>query len=158
MADFKPDRRFKLVLIGDAESGKSCCLLRFANDTFTPTYITTIGTDFKVRSVDLDGKKIKLEVWDTAGHQRFRTITSSCYHGAQGIVFFYDVTDRNSFISVRNWLAQAQMFVLKYTLIKLSRQFLNIAIFYLHQGSSSRCEQTDCRKQVRYGVRAHRFS
>jgi len=56
--------------------GKSCLLLRFSDDSFTPSFITTIGIDFKIRTIELDGKRIKLQIWDTAGQERFRTITT----------------------------------------------------------------------------------
>jgi Ras-related protein Rab-8A len=57
--------------------GKTCLLLRYANDSFSPTFITTIGIDFKIKTIDVDGKRIKLQIWDTAGQERFRTITTS---------------------------------------------------------------------------------
>ncbi|CAE7383175.1 rab8A [Symbiodinium microadriaticum] len=76
---------------------------------FSPTFITTIGIDFKIKNIQLDGKRIKLQIWDTAGQERFRTITTSYFRGAQGILLVYDVTDRQSFTSIRNWVAQIQM-------------------------------------------------
>jgi len=79
-------------------------LLRFADDTYTESYISTIGVDFKIRTVELDGKTIKLQIWDTAGQERFRTITSSDYRGAHGIIVVYDVTDVDSFNNVKQWL------------------------------------------------------
>ena len=60
--------------------GKSCLLLRFSDDSFTPSFITTIGIDFKIRTIELDGKRIKLQIWDTAGQERFRTITTGKYY------------------------------------------------------------------------------
>mmetsp|Transcript_2244 Transcript_2244/g.6665 ORF Transcript_2244/g.6665 Transcript_2244/m.6665 type:complete len:208 (-) Transcript_2244:296-919(-) len=100
------DYLFKLLLIGDSGVGKSCLLLRFADDTYTDSYISTIGVDFKIRTVDLEGKTIKLQIWDTAGQERFRTITSSYYRGAHGIIIVYDVTDMDSFNNVKQWLSE----------------------------------------------------
>ncbi|KAJ7554214.1 hypothetical protein O6H91_06G131500 [Diphasiastrum complanatum] len=98
------DYLFKLLLIGDSGVGKSCLLLRFADDSYLESYISTIGVDFKIRTVELDGKSIKLQIWDTAGQERFRTITSSYYRGAHGIIVVYDVTDQESFNNVKQWL------------------------------------------------------
>ena len=94
--------QIKLLLIGDSGVGKSCCLLRFSEDSFTPSFITTIGIDFKIRTIELDGKRVKLQIWDTAGQERFRTITTAYYRGAMGILLVYDVTDERSFNSERN--------------------------------------------------------
>ncbi|XP_033141721.1 ras-related protein RABD2c isoform X2 [Brassica rapa] len=123
------DYLFKLLLIGDSGVGKSCLLLRFADDSYLDSYISTIGVDFvslfhllivyaliilkisfcndnlqKIRTVEQDGKTIKLQIWDTAGQERFRTITSSYYRGAHGIIVTYDVTDQESFNNVKQWL------------------------------------------------------
>ncbi|BHF72348.1 hypothetical protein SprV_0401541200 [Sparganum proliferum] len=89
------DYLYKLLLIGDSGVGKSCLLLRFADDTYTETYISTIGVDF---------------IWDTAGQERFRTITSSYYRGAHGIILVYDITDAESFSNVTMWLSEVERY------------------------------------------------
>ena len=107
MAAARPfDLQIKLLMIGDSAVGKTSLLLRYANDTFSSTFITTIGIDFKIKTVDLDGRRVKLQIWDTAGQEQFRTITRSYFRGAQGIVLVYDITDRGTFNSVRSWMAQ----------------------------------------------------
>ncbi|XP_074301795.1 ras-related protein RABD1-like [Silene latifolia] len=98
------DFLFKLLLIGDSSVGKSCLLLRFADDSYVDSYISTIGVDFKIRTTELEGKSVKLQIWDTAGQERFRTITSSYYRGAHGIIIVYDVTEMESFNNVKQWL------------------------------------------------------
>jgi Ras-related protein Rab-1A len=87
---------------------QSCLLLRFADDTFTESYLSTIGVDFKIRTIDLEDKTIKLQIWDTAGQERFRTITTSYYRGAHGILVAYDITARESFQNVKQWLHEAR--------------------------------------------------
>lgn len=98
------DFLIKLLLIGDSGVGKSCLLLRFSDDSFTTSFITTIGIDFKIKTIELDGKRIKLQIWDTAGQERFRTITTAYYRGAMGILLVYDVIDEQSFQNIRNWI------------------------------------------------------
>ncbi|XP_013411313.1 ras-related protein Rab-35 isoform X2 [Lingula anatina] len=84
--------------------GKSSLLLRFADNTFSGTYITTIGVDFKIRTIEVNGEKVKLQIWDTAGQERFRTITSTYYRGTHGVIVVYDVTSGESFANVKRWL------------------------------------------------------
>ncbi|CAG8569326.1 13293_t:CDS:2 [Acaulospora morrowiae] len=95
------DYLIKLLLIGDSGVGKSCLLLRFSDDSFTPSFITTIGIDFKIRTIELDGKRIKLQIWDTAGQEPY-------YRGAMGILLVYDVTDERSFNNIRNWFSNIE--------------------------------------------------
>lgn len=94
----------KLLTIGDSAVGKTCLISQFARDSFNPNFITTIGIDYKIKEVDIDGARFKLLIWDTAGQERFRTITSSYYRGAHGIIVVYDVTDNESFNNVKQWL------------------------------------------------------
>eukprot|EP00743_Colponemidia_sp_Colp-15_P000747 GILK01000826.1.p1 GENE.GILK01000826.1~~GILK01000826.1.p1 ORF type:complete len:205 (+),score=29.79 GILK01000826.1:166-780(+) len=104
------DYLFKLVLIGDSGVGKSCLLLRFADDAFTESYISTIGVDFRFRTIPIEKKTIKLQIWDTAGQERFRTITSAYYRGADGIIMVYDVTNKESFDHVEEWLSEVNRY------------------------------------------------
>ena len=126
------DFLIKLLIIGDSGVGKSCLLLRFSDDSFTTSFITTIGflispffsslcfdrIDFKIKTIEIEGKRIKLQIWDTAGHfltqlslsfsisgqERFRTITTAYYRGAMGILLVYDVTEEDSFKNIKNWI------------------------------------------------------
>ncbi|KAL0479752.1 Ras-related protein Rab [Acrasis kona] len=98
------DLSIKLLVIGDSGVGKSCLLLRYIDDTFTSQFTSTIGIDFKVRTLEVDDKKIKCQIWDTAGQDRFRTITNVYYRDAQGILIVYDVTDSKSFEGLRYWI------------------------------------------------------
>lgn len=68
----------------------------------------TIGVDFKIRNNEVDGKVIKLQIWDTAGQERFKTITSSYYKGAHGIIVTYDITDRESFSAIQTWMQEVE--------------------------------------------------
>jgi small GTP-binding protein len=103
------DYLFKLLLIGDSGVGKSCLLLRFAEGSFSDSFMSTIGVDFKIKSLQFeDGKVVKLQIWDTAGQERFRTITSSYYRGAHGIIIVFDVTDEESFKNVTSWISEIE--------------------------------------------------
>ncbi|CAD6196179.1 unnamed protein product [Caenorhabditis auriculariae] len=95
---------FKLLLIGDSGVGKTCILYRFSDDAFNTTFISTIGIDFKIKTIELKGKKVKLQIWDTAGQERFHTITTSYYRGAMGIMLVYDITNAKSFDNIAKWL------------------------------------------------------
>ncbi|KAJ4458540.1 putative Ras-related protein RAB1BV [Paratrimastix pyriformis] len=98
------DILLKLLLIGDSSVGKTCLLLRFTENTYANTFIATIGIDFKVKTVDIDGKRVKLQIWDTAGQEQYRSIQKAYYRGAAGIMLVYDSTVRSSFESIDNWM------------------------------------------------------
>jgi len=100
------DYILKILLIGDSGVGKSSLMFRFVDDSFDESYRDTIGVDFKIRTLDIDGNSVKLHIWDTAGQERFRTLTSSYYRGAHGIFIVYDVTDPVSFTNVRQWIPE----------------------------------------------------
>ncbi|XP_071692883.1 ras-related protein RABC1-like [Rutidosis leptorrhynchoides] len=104
------DYLFKLLLIGDSGVGKSSLLLSFTSLNAIEDLSPTIGVDFKVKYVTIGGKKLKLAIWDTAGQERFRTLTSSYYRGAQGIIMVYDVTRRETFTNLSDvWANEIDM-------------------------------------------------
>eukprot|EP00755_Sulcionema_specki_P017836 Sspe_Gene.65352::Locus_38697_Transcript_1_1_Confidence_1.000_Length_728::g.65352::m.65352/K07910/RAB18; Ras-related protein Rab-18 len=117
MAEF--DMTFKLLLVGDSGVGKSSILLRFTEDVFEDDIGATIGVDFKVKYLNVKGKRLKLTVWDTAGQERFRTITSSYYRGAHGVILVYDVTDRESFDHLSTWLGEVESYKTFPNMVKL---------------------------------------
>ena len=100
----------KLLIIGDSSVGKSNFLFQFIENKFTDTHIATIGFDFKSQKVTLPNSKqvVKLQIWDTAGQDRFRTITKTYYKGSHGVILVYDVCDERSFGNVKNWVNQIE--------------------------------------------------
>ena len=99
---------FKVLLLGNSNVGKSSLFLRFVDDIWNDTFVPTIGVDFKIKTFDIDEKKIKMQIWDTAGQERFKNIIASYYRGAHGILLLYDVTDRDSFKNLNNWLIEIE--------------------------------------------------
>nr|XP_013804687.1 PREDICTED: ras-related protein Rab-18 [Apteryx mantelli mantelli] len=94
-------------------------LLRFTDDTFDPELAATIGVDFKVKTISVDGNKAKLAIWDTAGQERFRTLTPSYYRGAQGVILVYDVTRRDTFVKLDNWLNELETYCTRNDIVKM---------------------------------------
>lgn len=128
------DYMFKLLIIGNSSVGKTSFLFRYADDSFTSAFVSTVGIDFKVKTVFRHDKRVKLQIWvsgsqewmwlpsrnvffrisslkscslsisqDTAGQERYRTITTAYYRGAMGFILMYDVTNEDSFNSVQDW-------------------------------------------------------
>uniref|UniRef100_A0A182P478 Ras-related protein Rab-43 n=1 Tax=Anopheles epiroticus TaxID=199890 RepID=A0A182P478_9DIPT len=104
------DFLFKIVLIGDSGTGKTCIVQRFKSGTFAESHGNTIGVDFSMKTVSVDGKKVKLQIWDTAGQERFRTITQSYYRSANGVLIVYDITKRSSFLSLQRWIDEVRRY------------------------------------------------
>ena len=99
---------FKVLLLGNSNVGKSSLFLRFVDDIWNDTFVPTIGVDFKIKTFNIDDKKIKMQIWDTAGQERFKNIIASYYRGAHGILLLYDVTDKDSFKNLSNWLIEIE--------------------------------------------------
>lgn len=102
------DFLFKIILVGDSNVGKTCVVQSFKSGIFVEKQQNTIGVDFSVRTLDIDGKKVKMQVWDTAGQERFRTITQSYYRSAHGAIVAYDITRRSTFESVPQWIREVE--------------------------------------------------
>lgn len=104
------DHMLKLLIIGDSGVGKSSLLLRFCDDDFKENQLSTIGVDFKTKYMTVGGAKLKLAIWDTAGQERFRTLTSSYYRGAQGIIFVYDCTKKSTYEHLSYWQEEVKKY------------------------------------------------
>jgi len=110
---------FKVLLLGDSGVGKSSILMRYIDGCFNGGYLATIEIDFKVKTLECEGQAVKLQVWDTAGQEKFRTITKAYYRGCNGIFVIYDVTNSSSFANVENWVREARQQASKETRIIL---------------------------------------
>ena len=98
---------YKVLLLGDSSVGKTCFLLRYCDKSFQDAHLSTIGLDYRLKTLTLKNKKsIKLQIWDTAGEDRFRAITKNYYKGANGIILIYDVTNLQTYENVKNWITQ----------------------------------------------------
>ena len=96
---------YKLLLLGDSTVGKTCFLLRYTDDTFLDMHMATIGLDYRLKTLILDDHKIvKIQLWDTAGQDKFRAITRNYYKGARGIILIYDVTNVKSYENIKKWI------------------------------------------------------
>eukprot|EP00930_Biecheleria_cincta_P072882 TRINITY_DN60223_c0_g1_i1.p1 TRINITY_DN60223_c0_g1~~TRINITY_DN60223_c0_g1_i1.p1 ORF type:complete len:214 (+),score=37.68 TRINITY_DN60223_c0_g1_i1:55-696(+) len=104
----KYDYLFKFIIIGDAGSGKSCLLHQFIENKFKKGSSHTIGVEFGSKIITVGGRNIKLQIWDTAGQERYRSVTRSYYRGAAGALIVYDITSRESYNHLVNWLADAR--------------------------------------------------
>mmetsp|Transcript_26681 Transcript_26681/g.48061 ORF Transcript_26681/g.48061 Transcript_26681/m.48061 type:complete len:199 (-) Transcript_26681:1100-1696(-) len=102
------DKLVKLLIIGDSCVGKTSILLRFADDNFSTSHLATVGIDIKNKTFELDGENIRLQVWDSAGQERFHSIAASFYKGAMGILLVYDCTNEESFRNIGKWLHSIQ--------------------------------------------------
>jgi len=102
------DYLFKFIIIGDAGAGKSCLLHQFIENRYKKGSSHTIGVEFGSKIIHVGGRNIKLQIWDTAGQERYRSVTRSYYRGAAGALIVYDITNRDSYNHLINWLADAR--------------------------------------------------
>eukprot|EP00033_Pygsuia_biforma_P002237 GCRY01002477.1.p1 GENE.GCRY01002477.1~~GCRY01002477.1.p1 ORF type:complete len:212 (-),score=37.61 GCRY01002477.1:769-1404(-) len=103
------DYLFKFICIGNSGVGKSCILHQFIDKKFKEDSTHTIGVEFGSKVVEVgEGQTVKLQIWDTAGQERFRSVTRSYYRGAAGALLVYDITSRESYNQLNNWLTDAR--------------------------------------------------
>mmetsp|Transcript_39858 Transcript_39858/g.100460 ORF Transcript_39858/g.100460 Transcript_39858/m.100460 type:complete len:203 (-) Transcript_39858:113-721(-) len=110
---------FKYIIVGDTAVGKSCLLLQFTDKRFQPIHDLTIGVEFGTRTVNIDGNRVKLQIWDTAGQEKFRSITRSYYRGAAGALLVYDITRRETFEHLTSWLEDCRQYSNEHIVIML---------------------------------------
>ena len=105
------DYKLQLIIIGDSGCGKTSFMDRYCDGQYRVSYNATVGIDFKVKTViSSNNKRVKLQIWDTAGQEKFNSITTAYYRNARGVVIMYDVTRANTFENVRKWLALVSQF------------------------------------------------
>ena len=102
------DRVYKLLLIGESNVGKTSIILRYTENEFKTSGISTCGVDVKCKYVSLDNTKIRLDIWDTAGQERFRGLAKNYFRGGNGFILVYDITDKKSFDKLRGWMNDAK--------------------------------------------------
>jgi len=98
---------YKVLLLGDSSVGKTCFLLRYCDKSFQDVHLSTIGLDYRLKTITLkNNKNIKLQIWDTAGQDRFRAITKNYYKSANGVLLIYDISNLQTYENVKNWISQ----------------------------------------------------
>ena len=113
------DYLFKILMIGNPFVGKSSIFTQYVDNSYSDLTFSTMGVDFKIKTLKINNKYIKLQLWDTAGQERFKTLTRSYYRGSHGIIIVFDITNRDSFNNIRNWL---------YEINKYSENVCNILV------------------------------
>ncbi|EDW75303.1 uncharacterized protein Dwil_GK20101 [Drosophila willistoni] len=108
MEDSKRKYTFKILMLGDSGVGKTCLLQRFLENRYTDNSESTVGIDFRLHTHKLSGHLVDLQLWDTAGEERFRSVGTTYYRGAHGIILVYDTTKRETFNNIDSWLLDIQ--------------------------------------------------
>ena len=98
----------KILLCGDSSVGKTSLLLRYTEEYFPEMHISTIGVEYKIKILNINGRKVILRIWDTSGQERYRSITQNFYRNANGILFVFDLTSKETFDNIRNWLTDSK--------------------------------------------------
>jgi len=110
---------YKIILIGDTATGKSSILRRLVDKDYNPEHMTTIGVDFKIKTFIVEDIPAKLQIWDTSGSERFRSITKAYYRGSHAVIITYDITDKSTFENVKTWLEEVDMNIEDLDILKI---------------------------------------
>ncbi len=110
---------FKYIIIGDSFVGKSKILLRYTNNTYNENFVITIGAEFGAKTINIDGQEIRIQIWDTAGMENFKSITRSYYKNSICALIVYDISNKDSFKNVLNWIEDCKVFSPKNILLVL---------------------------------------
>ncbi|XP_009078542.1 PREDICTED: EF-hand calcium-binding domain-containing protein 4B [Acanthisitta chloris] len=103
-----PERLFKIIFVGNSSVGKTTFLRRFCEDHFFPGTAATVGVDYNVKTVTVDNTQVALQLWDTAGQERYRSITKQFFRKADGVIVMYDITAKDTFLAVKQWLISVE--------------------------------------------------
>lgn len=98
----------KILLLGNCSVGKTSLLLRYTDDNFSDTHVATIGVEYKIKTININGRIVKLQIWDTSGQERFHSLTKNFLRNADGVLFVFDLTQIKTFTDIREWLRNAQ--------------------------------------------------
>jgi small GTP-binding protein len=104
----KKEISLKILLIGDSRVGKTSLLTKYMDNIFPEEHIATIGVEYKEKPILKNGFNIKIQIWDTAGEERFHSITKNIYRNTNGVLFVFDVTEKDSFSNVKNWIKDTE--------------------------------------------------
>jgi len=100
-----------VIIAGSSGVGKSSLLLQFVDKIFSENLLSTIGVDFKFKTLDIKGKKVKMQIWDTAGSEAFRSIVSAYYRGANAVILVYAIDDKFSFEELSKfWITEVNKY------------------------------------------------
>ena len=98
----------KILILGDSSVGKTSLLLKYVDGYFPTIYVATIGIEYKIKTININGTEINLHIWDTAGQERFRSMTQNFMKGADGIIYVFDITQKNSFHNLKHWIKESE--------------------------------------------------
>ena len=100
------DEKIRIMIIGDSTVGKTSLLRKYIQNEFSTNFINTVGFDIQIKFLIINNKKIKLQISDTAGQERYRIVSKSFFNASEGFIIVYDITKRDSFVNVNNWVEQ----------------------------------------------------